>query len=597
VTTAPAARRLYGWLRPYLWPHFACALACMIVYSATSGAVPWLVRTLVDGLESGQTSLMPVTVAAVVVVFLVRGAADYGQTYLGEYVGQHVVFDLRRTLNEKIQSLPAAYFDRISSGSVLSRMTSDVLLVRQALTEGAAAMVRDATTVVVLVAVAFWLDTTLAIIAFLVFPAVVVPLQSLSRKMRRLSHSGLDALGNLSALLQETLLGNRVVKAFGMQGYEIRRFDAESRRLLAISMRAARIKAFTSPMTEVTAAIGIAAVLWTGGTSVMGGARTTGAFLAFLSALVLLYEPFKKLVRTNNVVQTGLGAADRIFALLDEPAEPRSGSGVKIDGLRDCIRFENVSFAYGEERVLEDVTLEVRAGEVFALVGPSGGGKSTIADLIPRFYEVRSGGLTVDGRDVREIELDALRAQIAVVTQFTFLFNDTVRANIAYGRSTTAEEQVVAAARAAHAHEFILELPNGYDTVVGELGVQLSGGQRQRIAIARALLKDAPILILDEATSALDSGSEREVQRAIERLMEGRTTLVIAHRLSTIRRANRIAVVARGKIVELGTHDGLMARASLYRRLYELQFADPAVESLFDTSLGSEPQRTQSIDG
>jgi subfamily B ATP-binding cassette protein MsbA len=567
--------RLYAYLRPYMWPYFAAALACMAVYSATSGAVPWLVRALVDGLTgTREATAMAGTIVAVVGVFIVRGLTDFGQSYLGEHVGQHVVFELRRALSEKIQSLPASFFDRVSSATVISRVTSDVLLVRQALTEGAAAMIRDATTVTVLVAVAFWLDVSLAVIAFLVFPAVVLPLQSLSRKMRRLSYRGLDSLGNLSALLQETLIGNRVVKAFGMQGYERERFETESRRLLGIYMRAARIKAFTTPMTEVTAAFGVAAVLWYGGASVVGGGRTVGDFLAFLSALVLLYEPFKKLVRTNNIVQTGLGAADRIFALLDEPAEERREGGVHIGGLAESIHFENVGFAYRDEAVLEGVSFEVRAGEIFALVGPSGGGKSTIADLIPRFYEVRTGRIALDGRDLRDIDLDSLRAQIGVVTQFTFLFNDTVRANIAYGRARTTDEQVTAAAAAANAHDFIVELPHGYETVVGELGVQLSGGQRQRVAIARALLKNAPILILDEATSALDARSERLVQAAVERLMEGRTTIVIAHRLSTVKRADRIAVVADGRIVEIGTHDELMARAGTYRALFGLQLED-----------------------
>jgi subfamily B ATP-binding cassette protein MsbA len=559
----------------------------MVVYSATSGAVPWLVRALVDGLVgAAHASVDAKLIAAVVAVFVARGLVDFGQSYLGEYVGQHVVFDLRRALSEKIQSLPVAYFDRSSSGTVMSRVTSDVLLVRQALTEGAAAMIRDVATVVVLIAVAFWLDLTLAVIAFLVFPAVVGPLQSLSRKMRRLSHRGLDSLGNLAALLQETLVGNRVVKAFGMQRYEADRFEHESRRLLGIYMRAARIKAFTTPMTEVTAAIGVAAVLWYGGASVVGGARTSGDFLAFLSAMVLLYDPFKKLVRTNNIVQTGLGAAERIFALLDEPAEERSAGGVVIDGLRDSIRFEKVGFAYKDERVLDAVSFEIRAGEVFALVGPSGGGKSTIADLIARFYEVREGRITIDGRDVREIDLDSLRAQIAVVTQFTFLFNDTVRANVAYGRESTSDTDVVAAATAANAHAFICELPQSYDTVVGELGVQLSGGQRQRIAIARALLKNAPILILDEATSALDARSERAVRDAIERLMEGRTTLVIAHRLSTVQRADRIAVVADGRIAEIGKHEELMAHNGVYRSLFELQLAEAGAPGFASAAVG-----------
>jgi subfamily B ATP-binding cassette protein MsbA len=405
-----------------------------------------------------------------------------------------------------------------------------------------------------------------------VFPAVVLPLQRLSRKMRQLSRRGLDTLGNLSALLQETVVGNRVVKAFGMQGYEAQRFAAESRRLLATYLRAAWIQAFTSPMTEVLAAVGVAAVLAWGGASVVSGGRTVGGFLGFLSALVLLYEPFKKVVRTNNVFQTGLGAAQRIFDLLDEPGEERLDSGTALlNGLRDAIRLERVSFGYRNDPVLSDVDLTIRAGSVVALVGASGGGKSTIADLIPRFYDVGSGRITVDGRDIREFRLDSLRANIAVVTQFTFLFNDTVRANIAYGRPDLPAQRVDEAARAANAYDFIRRLPLGYDTVVGELGVQLSGGERQRIAIARALLKDAPILILDEATSALDAESERAVQGAIERLMRGRTVLVIAHRLSTIRDADHIAVIGDGGIVEQGTHAELMAAAGAYKRLYEIQ--------------------------
>jgi subfamily B ATP-binding cassette protein MsbA len=464
------------------------------------------------------------------------------------------------------------YFDRVASGAIASRVTTDVLLLRQALTDGAAVMIRDFTTVCVLLGVTFYLDWVLALVTFVVFPSVVLPLQRLSRKMRQLSRRGLDTLGDLSALLQETVVGNRVVKAFGMQGYEAARFGAESRRLLATYMRAARIQAFTSPMTEVLAAVGVAAVLAWGGASVVSGGRTIGGFLGFLSALVLLYEPFKKLVRTNNLFQTGLGAAQRIFDLLDEPGEEGADAGTHdLDGVRDAIRFEGVSFAYRSEPVLSGVDLTIRAGSVVALVGASGGGKSTIGDLIPRFYEVGAGRITIDGRDIREFRLESLRASIAVVTQFTFLFNDTVRANIAYGRPDLPAERVEEAARAANAHDFIRRLPLGYDTVVGELGVQLSGGERQRIAIARALLKDAPILILDEATSALDAESERAVQVAIERLMRGRTVVVIAHRLTTIRDADHIAVIGDGGILEQGTHAELLARAGAYRRLCELQ--------------------------
>ncbi|TFH21255.1 MAG: ATP-binding cassette domain-containing protein [Myxococcales bacterium] len=569
--------RLYGYLRPYLWPHFAVALLCMVLYSATSGIVPYLVRTVVDDvLISADASGLAAVTLLVLVVFVARGLLGFGQAYLSEYVGQYIVYDLRRELNDKIQHLPASYLDRASTGSLLSRVTTDVLALRQALIEGAAALLRDATTVFVLIGVAFWLDPMLAVVAFVVFPAIVVPLQNLSRRMRRFSREGLETLGNLSALLQEAIVGNRVVKAFGMESYEKDRFDAESRSLVRTYLRAARIKAFTTPMVETAAALAVAAVLWIGADSVLDGRRSAGSLLAFLTALSLIYEPFKKIVRTNNVVQTGLGAAARIFELLDVSVEDDSGGDIVIDGFRRAIVFEDVTFAYGEESVLEAACVEILAGQIVALVGPSGAGKSTIADLIPRFYEPCSGRITIDGEPLERIRLDSLRAQIAVVTQFTFLFNDTVRNNIAYGREGLDSALVEDAARAAGAHDFILDLPQGYDTVVGELGLKLSGGQRQRIVIARALLKDAPILILDEATSGLDAESERHVQRAVTRLMQGRTTIVIAHRLSTVQRADRIVVVDGGRIVEMGTHTELMTAAGLYRRLYEIQFDERA---------------------
>ncbi len=568
-------RRLLSYLKPYVWPYFVCALVCMTVYSASAGIVPYLVRSLVDDvLQAGDNEMLRLLPIAIAATFLVRAAVNFGQSYLGEYVGQHIVFDLRQGLDERIQHLPIGYFDKVASSGILSRVTTDVLLVREALTEGAAALIRDSTTVIVVAAVAIYLDPVLAFITLLVFPGVVLPLQRLSRRMRRLSREGLDTLGTLAALLQETILGNRVVKAFGMEGYEKDRFATENTRLLGLYMRAARIKAFTAPLMEAMAAIAIAAVLWIGGSSVIGGGRTAGGFMAFLTALVLLYEPFKKVVRTNNVIQTGLGAAERIFELFDIEPEPASSGGASLNGFERGIRFEGVSFAYGAEHVVRDVDLDLPVGTTLALVGPSGGGKSTLADLIPRFYEVESGRITIDGKDLREIDVSSLRGLMSVVTQFTFLFNDTVRNNIAYGRPETAAEDIAAAAAAANADEFIKGLPQGYDTVVGELGVQLSGGQRQRIAIARALLKNGPILILDEATSALDSESERLVQSAIETLMKGRTTLVIAHRLSTVRRADRIAVVAGGRIVESGSHQELMDKGQAYKRLHDMQFRD-----------------------
>ncbi len=551
----------------------------MLTYSAMSGAVPWLVRSLIDDVFAARDErMLDVLPGLIVVVFLVRAGVNFGQAYLGEWVGESVVFDLRARLQQKVQRLPVSFFDRTASQQVVSRMTSDVLLVRQALTEGAASVLRDLTTMAVLVVVAFWLDATLAVIAFFVLPLIVLPVAALSRRMRSLSRRGLDTLGGLSALLLETVLGARVVKAFGMQDYERERFEGENRRLRRLHLKSARIGAVGAPMTEVLAAVGIAGTLWYGGTSVFAGGRTAGGFLAFMTTLVLIYEPAKKLARTNTVVQAGLGAAERIFALLDHPEEDEGAAepGAPRLALEDAIRFEGVRFAYDSQEVLHGIDLEVRAGEVVALVGPSGGGKTTIADLIPRFYDATGGRITLDGRDLRELPLASLRASIAVVTQHTFLFNDSVRANIAYGRADCDEAALRGAAEAAHAAEFIEKLPHGYDTVVGEMGVQLSGGQRQRIAIARALLKDAPILILDEATSSLDSESERAVQAAVARLMAGRTTLVIAHRLSTIRRADRIVVVEDGRIVESGTHDELMEGGALYRRLHELQIVEEA---------------------
>ena len=568
--------RLLAYLRPYLWPRFTLAVVFMVLYSSTNGAMPFMVRSVFDDVflnkREWALKLLPVVIVA---VFVFRGVTSYGQDYWMEWIGQRVIADVRSQLNAHFQRLSLSFYNRTPTATLLSRMTNDVELMRSALTDAVASVMKDFTSLAVLVAVAFYMDWRLALIAFVAFPLTVAPILGLSRRLRRLTRKGQVTLGTLTALLQETIQGNRVVKAFGMEGYERRRFDEESERLVGLSMKAARIKAFTTPMMEVLASFGIAGVVWAGGSSVMAGGRTPGEFMAFLTALLLLYDPFKGLTKTNNVVQQGLAAAARIFELLDEPSDvvDRPNAG-RFDGLRDRIRFERVTFRYGAEPVLREVDLEIRRGEAVALVGRSGAGKSTLADLIPRFYDVTDGRIAIDGRDIRDFSLASLRAEIALVTQFTFLFNDTVRNNIAYGDVGTSMDRIEAAARAANAHDFIVELPEGYDTVIGELGVKLSGGQRQRVAIARALLKNAPILILDEATSALDNESERLVQEAIERLMKGRTTLVIAHRLSTIRNADRITVLERGRIIEEGSHGELFARGGEYRRLYDLQFRD-----------------------
>ena len=510
VESEPAvARRLFGYLKPYVWPHFAGAFVCMVLFGASSGVVPLLVRSVVEGALAIDTMAnLRWLAVALVVCFGIRGMLSFGHMVLSAFVAEHIALDLRRDLGRKLVHLPTSFFDRAATGDLLSQLTADVQILREALIEGAAGLLRDSVTVVAIVAAAFYLDWELALIAFVVFPAIVVPLQLLSRRIRGLSERGLTQLGGLASLLHEATSGNRVVKAFGMEGYEEARFERASRALLETQMRSTRIRAFTSPMMELLSATSIAIALWYGGVSVLDERRTVGSLFAFITALMLVYQPFKRLVRTNNLLQLGLGAADRIFELLDvDGEEDVAGPGVGIDGLRQGIAFEAVGFAYKGIPVLHDVSFEVPAGAMVALVGPSGSGKSTLADLIPRFYEVQSGRVTLDGRDVREIDRASLRSQIAIVTQFTFLFNDTVRNNIAYGGPSRGESEIVDAAKAAHAHDFIGKLPEGYDTVIGELGVQLSGGERQRLAIARALLKDAPILILDEATNALDAES------------------------------------------------------------------------------------------
>ena len=571
-------RRLLLYLRPYLYRAFLPAVVCMVLFSATNGVLPFLVEHVFDDIFADKNlSALKTLPLIIILTFSFRSVCNFGHIYLMEYVGQRIVEDLRNTLNAHLQSLSLSFFQRHPTGTLISRVTNDTLLVRQALTQATASMMRDATTLLVLVTVAFVKDWVLASIAFIAFPATILPLMRIYQKVRRLSRKGQGSLGYLSALLQETIQGTRVVKAFGMEGYERQRFAAENHRIYKHAIRAGRLKAFVPSMVELLAACGIAGVVWYGGLSVIEGDRTQGEFVAFLTAMLLIYQPFKHLTRTQTAVQNGLAGAERLFEVLDEHGDvqdrPQAHS---LSRFRHHIRFHDVSFRYQEEWVLRHIDLTIDAGQVVALVGPSGGGKSTLADLIPRFYDVSEGQIAVDGTDLRDLTLVSLRSQIAVVTQATFLFNDTVRNNIAYGMPQRPEEEIIAAAKAAHAHDFIMALPEGYATQIGELGVRLSGGQRQRLAIARALLKNAPMLILDEATSSLDNESERLVQDAIERLMVGRTVLVIAHRLSTIQQADRIVVLDNGRIMEEGPHEELLAHNTHYRRLYELQFrAEP----------------------
>jgi subfamily B ATP-binding cassette protein MsbA len=568
--------RLLPFLKPYIWPYSILGMVCMLAYGASDGVLPFLVQHVMDDVFARKDVVMLSYLPVVIVVyFALRGFLNFGQSYLSDYVGLRIINDVRNALDRHLQSLSVAFFYRNPTGDLIARVNSDVVLLRSALTDALASFLRDATSVIVLVIVAFLKDWVLASIAFFVFPASVLPVMRLSKKIKRFTKRGQISTGMLTALLTESIQGNRIVKAFGMEPYENQKFVVENGRLFKQSLRASRIKSIVAPSMELLSSFAIGGVVWYGGWSVVGGGRTQGEFMAFMAAMFLMYQPFKGLTKTYTMVHQGIAGAERVFEILDEKSEVEEKPGAREAApLADALEFCNVSFGYGNKLVLKNINLRIKAGEMVALVGVSGVGKSTLADLIPRFYDVTSGKITLDRVDIRDLTLKSLRSQIGVVSQHTFLFNDTVRNNIAYGHPEWGLKDVVAAAQAAHAHEFVSAMPHGYDSMVGELGMQLSGGQRQRLAIARALLKNAPILILDEATSALDAESEKLVQDALENLMTQRTTLVIAHRLSTIRKADRIVVLVDGAIVEEGTHEELLARKNEYSRLYTLQLLE-----------------------
>ncbi len=569
-------RRLLGYARRYFFPYVALMFAAMLLLSSTEGAIVILIRNFTNQLTVARSlTTLPALCVVLLGIFIARAVAAFGANYLESYVVQKITVDLRDDLNEALQNQSLSFFNRTPTGVMLSRVINDVQIVATHGVASAFSVFGDSARLLAVMVGAFYVDWRFTLVAIAVFPAAVLPIARFSQGMRRMTKDAQRQLSGLTVLLQETYQGNRVVKAFGMEDYERGRFKKELRRLFRIHMRLARIKSITGPTMEVMGAFAIVGVIWWGAHAVLNGSRTPGVFLSFIGAMLLLYRPFKSLTRTNNNIQAGLAAAERVFEMMDAPSDvPEAPDAIALAPGVHTVALENVSFRYGDEWVQRDVSLEIGKGKVVALVGMSGAGKSTIADLIPRFYDVQRGRVTIDGVDVRQCSLASLRGQIGLVTQHTFLFNDTVRVNIAYGAMDKSLDDVISAARAANAHDFITRLPQGYDTVIGELGVRLSGGERQRLAIARALLKNAPILILDEATSSLDSDSERQVQGALEHLIQNRTTLVIAHRFSTVRRADQIVVLARGQIVETGTHDQLIALGREYSRLHGIQFLD-----------------------
>lgn len=512
---------------------------------------------------------------ALLIIFLVRAFASFFAEYGFQKVGLSTVRDLRNELYDRIIHQSHRFFAERSTGEMISRLVSDADAIQAAVSTRMGDLFQESITLLGLLVYVFLSNTELALITLLVAPALVFPVVHFGLRLRRTTHRSQERMADLATILEETIRGVRIVKAFTMEKFEIGRFREATRRHLASNLKAQRIQALTSPVMELIAGAGILALFLYAHRRIAAGTLTIGQFVSFIAAVAAMYQPIKKLNKVNLSVNTALSAAERVFRMLDIDNEVKEKAGaLAIAQVGGGIRYENVTFAYNEEPVLRSVELTIEPGEIVALVGSSGAGKTTFVNLLPRFYDVNAGRITIDGHDVRDVTLASLRSLMGFVTQEVVLFNDSVRNNIAYGRGDAEEARVIEAAKAANAHEFIMAMPQGYDTPIGESGYLLSGGQRQRLAIARALFKNPPILVLDEATSALDTESERLVQQALNNLMHGRTTLVIAHRLSTVRSADKIVVLERGEIVEIGRHEDLLEHRGIYRRLHDLQFVD-----------------------
>lgn len=566
--------RVYKALKPYQ-SKLIISMIAMAGVALCTGAQTYMVKDLLDKIfiEKNEYYLYSLTII-VVFVFGIKGIFYYTYHFLLEKVGLSVIKDYRARIFEHIHIQPLSFFHNYPTGTLISRVVSDVTLMQQAVSSALVGVLRDFFSIVVLMGVVFYLNWKLALFCFLILPVAAFPIVRFSKIFRRLSTRAQEETAQVSNMLYETITGNRIVKAFNMEGHENKRYNSQLGKLFEITIQDAKFRCLQHPLMECIGGVAIALFIWFGGKLVIGEVMTVGEFFALMTSLIVAYDPVKRIGKVNSTVQQGLAAATRVFAILDiVPTISNRSGATELPPFRKSIEFNGVSFKYEDDtEALSDINLVVPAGQTLAIVGHSGGGKTTLTNLVPRFLDVSDGAIEIDGCDIREVTMRSLRDCIAMVTQQTILFNDTVRNNIGYGSFERSEEDLIKAAEAAHALKFIYELPQGFDTIIGEGGARLSGGERQRLSIARALLKNAPILILDEATSALDTESEREVQSALENLMRNRTTFVIAHRLSTIKNADRIIVVKHGRIVEDGTHDELISRRGEYEQLYNMQY-------------------------
>jgi subfamily B ATP-binding cassette protein MsbA len=531
---------------------FLLAIVCMMVEAGGQSVAAFLVKPALDGVFINKdVRMLKLIPLAIFVVYFLRSLAMFGQEYLMSFVGQNIIRRLRNRLYDSIQDLPLSFFYKERTGVLMSRVTNDVNIVKSMVSTAVTGSLRDSLTIMGLTFVIFYQIWELALIAFLVLPAAFFPIVLFGRRVRRTSTGCQQAMADMSSFLHETFAGNKIVKAFGMEPHEKKRFSEKTRKLFRLEMKEVKYKAISSPINLFLGGVAVAVIIYYGGLRVIQGVYTPGTFFSFIVAVLLLYKPIKELSKLNNALQQGLAATDRVFDILEKESDiVQLSNPLTVKPGSHRVTFEKVFFKYDEVMVLKNVNLDVRPGEILALVGMSGGGKTSLVNLIPRFYDVSRGAIFIDEINIRDASLASLRNQIGVVTQEPILFDDTVKNNIAYGRHTASDNEIEAAAKAAYAYDFIHSYPDKFDTRIGELGTRLSGGEKQRICIARALLKDAPILILDEATSSLDSESEMWVQKALENLMKGRTTFVIAHRLSTVNRAHRIVVLVDGEIVE-----------------------------------------------